>query len=219
MDPQVGTSFIPKQPLTNTPMRGSGFGLIFLIALLIFIASLVAAGAAFLYQQYLQNAIVSKSHSLALAQGAYDPAVIQDLERLDTRINQAEILLKSHIAASGLFAFLSTQTLQNVYFTAFTYELKPDGSVSLTLQGVADSFSTVALQSDQFGNSKYLKDVIFSSIAVAQNGTVTFGVSATVDPSVVSYVNSLGLPAAAASSTQSTDASSTPSTGSGQATQ
>ena len=46
MDPQVQASFIPQKSLEMTSTRGGGFGgLLFLISLLIFIASLVAAGA------------------------------------------------------------------------------------------------------------------------------------------------------------------------------
>jgi hypothetical protein len=211
MDPQVQASFIPKKSLEMTNSRGGGFGgLLVLIALLIFIASLVSAGAAFAYTQYLNNAITSKAKSLTLAEGAYDPGTIQDLVRLDNRLKEAKVLLDKHVAASGVFAFLATQTLPNVSFSSFDYVLGDDGSAKITMQGTADSFSTVALQSDQFGGNKLLKDVIFSSITAAQSGQINFGVSATVDPSVLSYAASLGANAAPAPVT--TPASPTPGT-------
>jgi len=194
MDPQVQASFIPKKSLEMgaTP-RGGGFGgLLFLIALLIFIASLVAAGASFAYMQYLNNAIASKAKSLALAEGAYDPGTIQDLVRLDSRLTQAKLLLQKHVAASGIFAFLSTQTLANVAFSSFSYNLNSDGSANISMSGSADSFSTVALQSDQFGGNKLLKNVVFTGITADAQGHVSFSVSATVDPSVLSYTATLG---------------------------
>ncbi len=198
MDPQVQASFIPKRSLdVAAPRSGGGTGgLLFLIALLIFVASLVAAGASFAYTQYLNNAIASKAKSLTLAEGAYDPGTIQDLVRLDDRLTQANILLKNHVAISGIFTFLSTQTLANVSFSSFGYELGNDGTAKITMQGVADGFSTVALQSDQFGSNKLLKDVVFSNITVDSSGRVTFNVSATVDPSILSYSASLGQSAA-----------------------
>jgi hypothetical protein len=49
MDPQVSASFIPKKPLEEVRGGAGASGLIFLLALLIFIASLVAAGALFLW--------------------------------------------------------------------------------------------------------------------------------------------------------------------------
>ena len=191
MDPQVQASFIPKKSLEVSRGAGSSrFGLFFLVGLLIFIASLIAAGSAFLYQQYLQTALSSKSKSLALSEGAYDPSVINDLMRLDTRINQSRLLLSKHAAPSALFDFLSAQTLQNVSFKDFSYVLNSDGSATIGMTGNADSFATVALQSDQFGASKSLKNVVFSNIAVGDKGGINFAVSATVIPDLLLYKNS-----------------------------
>jgi hypothetical protein len=193
MDPQVQASFIPKRSLDVSAPRGGGFGgLVFLIALLIFVASLVAAGVAFTYMQYLNGAITSKAKSLTLAEGAYDPGTIQDLALLDSRLTQAKILLDKHVAVSGVFAFLSTQTLTNVSFSSFEYVLNADGSAKISMDGSADSFATVALQSDQFDGNRLLKDVVFSAITADTLGHVNFQVSATVDPSVLLYSASLG---------------------------
>jgi len=190
MDPQVQASFIPKKSLDTTASRG-GFGLLFLLALLIFVASIVAAGGSFVYQQYLNKTLADKKVSLDRAQGAYEPGTIQDLARMDQRINQAKTLMSKHIAPSAVFAFLSTQTLEKVSFSSYSFTLNPDGSAKIALEGKADSFSTVALQSDQFGSSKVLKDVVFSGITVDDKGAVDFSVSATVDPSLLSYTASL----------------------------
>jgi hypothetical protein len=198
MDPQVQGSFIPKKPLDTGARRSGGVGLLFLIALLIFIASLVAAGAAFAYQQYLTGQLASKAASLKADESAFDPGAIEDLVRIDGRINNAMTLLTKHAAASGLFSFLATQTLQSVAWNKLDYSLQSDGSAKISLSGTADSFSTVALQSDQFGASKLLKDVVFSGITVGAKGGVSFDVDATVDPSLILYSNALGQAAAPA---------------------
>ena len=212
MDPQVQASFIPKRSLEVTATRGGGFGgLLFFVTLLFFIGSLVAAGAAFGYTQLLNKQIVDKSKSLQLAEGAYDPGTIEDLVRIDQRLTQAKVLLNKHTAVSGIFAFLSSQTLINVAFSSFDYVLGDDGSAKIMLQGSGASFATVALQSDQLNGNKLLKDVVFSSITVDATGRVAFSVSATVDPSVLSYSESLGSPASAIP-VQAPAASSTPTT-------
>jgi hypothetical protein len=193
MDPQVQASFIPKKSLdVSARSSGSPFGLLFLIATLIFIASLAAAAGSFLYTGYLNGAIASKSQSLALAEGAYDPGAIQDLVRMDSRLTQSKTLLAKHVAVSGIFALLSMQTLASVSFNDFQYSLNADGTAHISMTGNADSFSTVALQSDQFGGNKLFKNVVFSNIAVNTNGSIGFSVSADLDPSVISYGNSLG---------------------------
>jgi hypothetical protein len=177
--------------------------LVNLVAILLFILSLISAGAVFAYQKVLNTQIVSEQTSFANAEGAFEPDVIEQLARFDSRINNTEDLLQNHVAPSGIFDFLSTMTLQNVQFTDFSYVLA-NGTATIALDGVADSFSTVALQSDQFGSTRLLKDVVFTNVTVGQTGQVTFSVTATLDPSLYLYVQQ-------ASSAQATpNASPTP---------
>ena len=194
MDSQVSPSFIPKKPL-NTPATRKGGGamgmFIFLISALIFVASLVSAGGAFVYRGFLKSSLAQKQDTLQKAEAAFDPSAIQDLVRLDSRINNAEALLQKHVSTLAIFNLLATQTLQNVQFTNFTYELQSNKSANVTLSGVADGFSTVALQSDQLGASKIFKDVVFSGIVVNPTGKVAFSVKASVDAPLLNYAKSL----------------------------
>jgi len=186
------TSFIPKRPLVENaaPMR-SHVGILWFIVLILFIASLLAAGGAFVFQQYLQNSIRTQSDSLARAQAAYDPAVINNIIRLDSRIIQTKALLQNHIAPSSIFAFLGNITLQNVRFSDFSYSINPNGSAALTLNGEALDFASVALQSDAFSQNRNLKDVLFSDINIdGGTGHIVFNVSAIVDSSLLLYRNS-----------------------------
>lgn len=211
MDPQVSTSFIPKKNLDNGASRSRGgasaTGLVLLIAILIFITSLVAAGAVFLYKGYLNTSILSMSTMLKTNEDAYDFPLIQEFMRTDSRIKEAQTLLNKHVAPSAIFAFLSMQTLEKVQLTSFDYVLKSDGTISLVVKGIADSFSTIALQSDQLGASKLLKDVVFSEVGADNTGKVGFSVSATMQPSIILYSNVLSaapLGGAASASTTET---------------
>jgi hypothetical protein len=181
MDPQISTSFIPKKPLTGERPKGNAFGFVILIAILVFIASGAAAGGVFLYGQLLNGSLESKKQDLTKSQQAYDPGVIEELIRLDARINQAKTLLSKHVAPSSIFTLLAEQTLEDVQFTDFSYELKEEGYAEITMAGKARDFSTVALQSDQFGSNKTLRDVVFSGIAIEATGGVTFTVKAKID--------------------------------------
>jgi hypothetical protein len=206
MDPQVGASFIPKKPLAEVRgSRGGAYGLLFVLALLFFVASIVAAGASFLYLRYLNVSLNSKKISLEKYEQAYELSTIQTLIRADSRINEAKKILTKHLSPSTIFDFLSQQTLEKVQFISFDYSYGAEGKITMSLKGIADSFATVALQSDQFGASKVLKDVIFGGITIDQGGKVGFDVSATIDPSFVLYTSAIkGVPEAAASSTSST---------------
>lgn len=191
MDPQVQTSFIPKQALTQQQARGGGMGLFFLLAILLFVMSLVAAGAALGYTQILRGQIADKDSALKKDEGAFDAASIQTLLRLDSRLIEAEKLMNAHVSPSAVFALLSQITLQRVQYQSFDYQLQPDGSASIVLSGIADSYSSVALQSDQFSATKTLREVVFSGITVSETGRVSFSVNASVDPSVLLYRNNL----------------------------
>jgi hypothetical protein len=193
MDPSVSSSFIPKKPLTEVRgSRGGAFGLVLLLAVFIFVGSLFAAGGAFLYGRFLTGSLEDKKDSLQTAQGAYDPGVIEELIRLDSRIIQGRTVLGKHVAPSSIFTFLANQTLEKVRFNNFSYQLKEDGSASIQLRGETSNFSTVALQSDQFGASKMLKDVIFSNIGVGETGGVSFAVDATIEAPNIFYSKHLG---------------------------
>jgi Tfp pilus assembly protein PilN len=194
MDPSVSASFIPKKPLEEVrSSRGGAAGLVFLLILLIFIGSLIAAGSAFLYGRYLSISLDNKKASLEKYQEQFEISTIQTLVRFDSRVNEAQTILQKHLAPSSIFAFISQNTLEKVRFRQFTFTIG-DGAKgpSIQLQGVADSFATVALQSDKLGNSKVLKDVIFSGISIEDAGKVAFSVTATLDPSFILYSNNLG---------------------------
>ncbi len=196
MDPLPQASFIPKKPLQMGPLSRAGAagfgGVLFLFCLFMFVMSIVGAAGVFGYQYLLHGSIASKTASLTKAEGAFNPTVIQELIRIDSRINQAELLLQKHVAPSGIFTFLAAQTLEQVQFDSFSYTLAEDGVAQITLGGQANSFATIALQSDQFGASKVLKNVVFSGILLGAGGKVSFTVVANVTPSLLSYTQNLG---------------------------
>lgn len=191
MDPQAGSSFIPKTPVAGSSPRRGMSGLFFALSLLLFLISLAAAGAVFAYGQYLNNAISSKDKSLKNTEAAFDPDSIDTLVRTDQRIKEMSGLLGKHTAPSAIFTLLGDLTLASVQYNHFVFVNDATEEAHIEITGVADSFSSVALQSDQFGASKYLSDVVFSGITINSSGRVDFTVSATVSPAALSYTASL----------------------------
>ncbi len=194
MDTPIQPSFIPRKPLSTSGSHTSGNWLgvlLVLVATLIFIASIVAAGGAFVYQKYINNAIATKSDMLKQTEAAFDPATIQELVRDDRRIINAQALLQKHTTALGVFNLLSQDTQQTIQYNSLTYDISDLGVAHISVTGVADSFATVALQSDKLGSEKYLKDVSFSGITASADGSISFTVKATVDPTLISYSKNL----------------------------
>jgi hypothetical protein len=188
MSPQLQASFIPKKPLTvGAATVHHTVSVIWFLSIGLFIASVVAAGAVYSYEQFLTNQIKSANESLVKAQAAYDPATIADIIRLDQRITQASNLLKKHIAPSAIFAFLGDTTVPSARFTDFAYVTNISGAPAVQLTGEALDFASVALQSDAFSASHMLNNILFSDINVdSETGHIVFKVTATVNPALVS---------------------------------
>lgn len=185
MADQFNTSFIPKKTEERRTRRSS-MGFLSFLATLIFILVLVGAGGSFLYERFLNGSIVRKQESLERAREAFEPRLIQELSRLDARIESTQGLFADHRALSPLFAVLEDLTLVNVRFNDFTYAETAVGN-TITLQGEATSFGTLALQADEFSDSPFIRDPIFSGLAVNDRGRVNFNFTATIDPSLLVY--------------------------------
>ena len=193
MEPKFRTSFIPKQPIITTPAASArrGPGLLFLVSLIVFLSAAILAGAVFLYQQYLKQAIVNNSASLERARAAFEPALIEKLKRLDSRIITANTLLNVHLSPTELFRFLGDTTLQNVRFSDFSYSVSAPDKITLSMKGQAKSFAAVVLQSDEFAKTHQLREPVFSNLNLDDRGDVRFDFAAHVDPGLVSYGKSL----------------------------
>lgn len=192
MDTKFQTSFIPKKPLNGAAVTKSVSGTSFftVIAVVIFVLTALGAIGVFAYEQYLTSSINSMSTSLAAAQNSLNLSGVAQWVRLDKRIESAKTLLSTHLALSAFFDELSTMTLRNIRFKNFGYSYSSGGKIQISMDGSADSFATVALQSDEFAkNTAELGNQLFSNLDLSPDGGVTFRFSATLNPASVSYTS------------------------------
>ncbi len=190
METGIKSSFIPQSPVA--PMRAGrthssqgGLNFFVLAALVIFVASATLAVGVFLYAQYLSTSAKSKLGQLERAKQAFEPSLIQDLTRLDDRMRAADVILGKHVAPTALFHLLEQLTLQTVSFSTFDFASADDGT-QLTMQGVAQSVNSIALQADLLSKSGVLSNPIFSNIN-RQVGGVRFDFSADVNDQALRY--------------------------------
>lgn len=192
MDPRFQTSFIPKKPITPATARPtSTVSLFSLLATVLFIVVLALSAGVFFYQNKLQKDIAVDKTSLDRAKGAFEPEVINQIIRLDTRIESAKTILASHLAVTPIFNLLSNATLKTVRFRDFSFSYIAPDKISINMKGQATGYSAVALESDTLNTQKALKNTMLSEMALEPLGTVSFNVSTTLDPSLVSYPNSI----------------------------
>lgn len=200
LPPTIPTSFVPKQPVTtHVRNQKSGQSVFFFIAAVVAgISALVAAGV-FGYELYLKNARDTKFAELTQAQQAVDLDVVEEFIRLRNRLTEVDRMLDTHIQLSMFFKTLEEKTLQTVRFNSLSLSVAEDRSAEVTMEGVARSFNALAAQSSAIASEKRIKRAIFSDIAVNTNGTVSFSLTATLDPRLITSAEAFpGIPAASA---------------------
>lgn len=171
--------------------ESSSINLFSLLAITLFVIAIVLSGGAFFYKGLLASQIDANKASLDRAKSAFEPEIIDQIIRLDTRIETSKKLLTSHLAVTPFFDFLSTVTLSTVRFKDFSFSYLASDKIGAEMKGQAESYASVALESDLLNAQKNLKDVIISDMALEPNGTVSFKVQMTVDPGLVSYAAAL----------------------------
>ena len=196
MESNIKASFIPdKMPARqpggaapqSTESSGGGLGdILILIAVVGLAASLALAAGVFLYDRFLDASVQKKTEQLSRAQQAFEPALIQELVRLDSRLQAADDVLANHLAPSELFNLLEELTLQSVAYRSMDYSVHEDGSVEIKLSGKARSVNGVALQASVFGQHNAVINPIFSDLDFVSDG-VTFQVSTGVNVAALRY--------------------------------
>jgi len=211
MEGSSQTSFIPKKPLAPQPENSSysegGVSVVTIICVILFFGMLALSAGTYLYRGFLNRTLVNKKETLEKARSGFDVTTIRDLKRLDTRIEESKKILDRHIALSRFFTVLQSATLKTVRFSNLTLSqstTNEGGSadvvnapsafslVQFRVRGTARSYTSVALQSDQFGKTKGMKDLIFSGIALDDKGNVNFDVSALFDAQLLRYRAGIG---------------------------
>jgi hypothetical protein len=222
METKFQTSFIPKKPITSSGMSHSGkavgMSVFVAVSVLMFIASLAIAGGAYFWNQYLISAQESYKTQLVERQRQFNVELIQELKQENTKIDYAKQLLTNHLAMSGIFDIIGKMTIEKARFLSLDVTAPPasqPGDLKVTMSGYATDFSAVAFQSDilgrleQYGLRKIVKNPILSNPALDATGAVSFSLSATIDPTSLSYENTVTGAAATSTATSSPSDSGT----------
>ena len=207
METKFQTSFIPKKSVSSTGTsaisHGHGMASIFMtIAVIIFIASLAAAGGAFAWKQYLLSQKDNYSTELSNRKKQFNTDLIEQLNKSKIQIDTASTLLQNHLAMSQIFSIISRFTIEPVRFLNLDISAPTgnsvDNSIKLSMRGYGTNLSAVAFQSDVLGQletiglRKVIKNPIISDPTLDSTGRlVSFGLSASIDPASLSYVNSV----------------------------
>jgi len=187
------TSFIPKKPVAPTVTKyNKGSNFLNIITIAIFLGTLVFSGGVYLYKLNVQRQINGQIETLKKARAEFDENFIQSATRLNSRIIAVKNLIDTHKAPSEVFSLLQQHTLDTVRFNNFTYSTdKSDGSININANGVGLGYPSIVLQSDEFGQTGSLKDVVFSSVQPNDSGLVNFTFKSELDKAMILYRKTL----------------------------
>ena len=179
------TSFIPKTPITSAAQyykKPEGeTSIIDFIAYFIFIITLLAGGAIFGAEYYLNSNISTLQDQLKTAVTNIKPDLVNKLSALDTRLKYSNDLLKNHIATSEILNALENYTYNSVRFTDFSF-ISGDKGMTVSLKGEALSYAALASQADNMVTSGIFVNPDFSDMGVSDKGLVVFTLKAGIDP-------------------------------------
>ena len=192
MENNVQPSFIPKKPLSQLGSKAprQNISLFSIIATVVFVTVIIIAGAVFGFKSYEENLLTKKKAELEATLASFQPSLIQELTRLDNRLIAATNLLNQHLSITDVFTAIGNATLKNVRFSSFSFSYAPGLQPGLIMDGVAQNFTAIALQAQEFNkpdNLKYIKNPIISNLNLNKDGTVNFSFVATVDPKFLTY--------------------------------
>lgn len=161
-----------------------GYGLFAYGALgLIFVLAL----GTFAYDRVLAGMQSSREEALLKAEKAIDLATVEGFVQLRNRLNSGTTLLGNHVALSGFFGLLEKLLPTTVRLTSLHLAFDANRKVKLDGAGVARSFNALAAVSTTFANDGRIKEAIFSNLVVNKDSSVSFILSATLDPKVVAF--------------------------------
>ena len=189
------TSFIPKKALAEERapvVRHTS--ILSVVAVIVFIGSIAAAGGAYFYKQSLTKQLADMDSQLAAARNSFEPSLITKLKVLDTRITSAQELLNNHIVVSPIFGVLQDSTLKSVQYTHFSYTTPASltAPITVTMNGKARDYTSIALESDQLALNKNIHNPIFSNLTLDdRTGTVNFDLVFNVDADLVRFTKHL----------------------------
>ncbi len=200
-DIKFQTSFIPKKPVADLQKRRGGLSLFTLVSIIIFLIVLGVAGWVYLEKSILQQQIADQQNIIETNKSGLvtDNVTIEDIIRLNARMNVANTLLTNHVVVTPVFDFLQGRTLKNIRFKNFSFSSAGTNSsgqtgISIQMSGIAQDFKMVASQADEFGKPEWkniIQEPAISSLNLNADGSVSFVFSAFIVADSILYKNNL----------------------------
>lgn len=180
--------FIPRSEMEVKKPRSSYNGLIITVSFIIFLTSLAAYGAAFIYKWYLDRQINVYNSTFEKIRSEIEIKSIVDVLNKSREIETAKALLSKHIAPSRVFGFLEEDTIKSNYYTSFSFgEGSGEDKQKIKLDGVTKNYKELAKQIEAVKDSKNFEEPEFSGFKLLDNGDISYVLNLKVKGQVLNY--------------------------------
>jgi hypothetical protein len=181
------SSFIPKGPITEEVFKKKKAGILGILAVSLFISSIVISVAMYVYKGIIKSDIQNLELQLADAEKNIDVKTIDQMSQFSQKLSAAKTIVLRHQVISRFLGSLASSTVSSVQFTDFNYGNLEEGKLTVNLKGKAISYADIALQESIFSQDKYLKSMSFSNLALVDKGFVSFDLAISLDPQISTY--------------------------------
>jgi len=184
MDRGINASFIPKGDIKSKQKKARAplaANLFLLIAIIVFLTSLLASLGVYLWLQQLESANSAALQQLNDNRDNFGLSTVEEFINVNNRIKAASFILDNHVNISEVFDILEENTLSEVYLADFSFAT--DGpEVVVSSRGFAPTYAHVALQADQYGrDGSQMKDLLLTGVNQAREGGIQFDLSFALD--------------------------------------
>ncbi len=186
--PTIPTSFVPRSAsaIVQRPRFEFTGGYALFAYVVLGIVFVLALGA-FAYDRVLTGMQTAREAALVDANKKIDPVTVAGFIKLRDRLNSSTTLLSNHIALSGFFTVVEGLLPTSVRLSSLHLALDATKKVRLDGSGVARSFNALAALSASFAADGRIKEAIFSNLAINKDSSVSFTLSAALDPKMVAF--------------------------------
>lgn len=149
------------------------------------------------YSEYTERTLNTAKQALSAVSSSDNRENVAALGVFDARLSHAKQLLSIHMEPSEIFKRIEEITRSTVQLSGFTYRYDPGFEVYLTLNGVTDTFGTVALQEMTLADSPLFVEYDLKNITYVSgrnddgestgNPQVSFAVQGIVDKNLIAY--------------------------------
>lgn len=198
MESNIKASFIPKDAgnlgqvaassRSYTRARSGLTDVLVLFGVVLLIASIALGVGAFLYLNYLQSSYTNGIETLK--RSGNDDAFITEATRSANRMSVAGELLSTHTAPRILFDLLEQLTLTTIAYEDLKYDATQGGEIVLSMQGVAASVNSIALQAEKLSENPAFSSPIFTNMSRQKDG-VHFLLTTNINPAALNFGNTI----------------------------